>query len=330
MLDSKLLFFFGALGAFNAFLLGLFLAFFKKDRSAFDYLVSLLLILFAFRVGISCIYFFGPVNSFVIQSGQVANLLLGPTLFFVVRNAKTNLNFLKADYLHILGLISGIVSLWILFDFRVWDSFIRFSFHAVLTAYFLGTFIRWNKSLTSNLLRSNKKLARTTIIYWATIFSCLGFALSLFFSYILGPLIFSVVLYISIGLINKVERTAGSSYNQKKIDEDQFQELSQRLKVLMEQEKLYRDPNLKLETLARRLSINKHLLSQLLNDNLKKSFNQFVNEYRIESACELLSNDKPYSIEAIGYEVGFHSRSSFFSAFKKMKGTTPSRFKQLA
>ena len=327
MLDSKLLFFFGALGAFNAFLLGIIFLILKKNRSTSDYLLCLLLLLFSARVGISCIYFFGPVNTSIIQAGQVANLLVGPTLFFLVRSyLNPKQRFSKADNLHIATLGLVIILLWVWFDFTTWDWPIRFSFHAVLTVYFLVTFIRWRTFLTEGFL--SRQNARASIVFWATILSCLGFAVSLLTSYIAGPLIFSLILYLSVGLVVKAERTEKSSYNQKKIDTDQFEQLSNRLTVLMEQDRLYQDPNLKLETLARNLSISKHLLSQLLNDNLQKSFNQYVNEYRIESACKLLTNDNPFSIEAIGYEVGFHSRSSFFSTFKKIKGTTPSRFKE--
>lgn len=324
MLDSKLLFFFGALGAFNAFLLGIFFGLIKKNRSTTDYLLGILLLFFSVRVGISCIYYFGPVPAAVVQSGQVANLLIGPALFFFVRSAKTKHAFSGSDYLHISLLTLGIAWLWIFFDFDAWNYPIRFTLHAILTAYLLMTFVRWRKFLLGDRLNV---LAR--IVFWASILSCLGFAASLVSSYILGPLVFSVILYVSIGLAIKAERSSKSSYKQK-IDSDQSEKLLQRLKALMEQEKLYQDPNLKLETLAKSLSISKHLLSQLLNDNLQKSFNKFVNEYRIESACQLLENDKPFSMEAIGYEVGFHSRSSFFATFKKIKGTTPSRFKELA
>lgn len=331
MLVSKLLFFFGALGAFNAFLLGIFFSLFKKNRSTTDYLLGLLLIFFSIRVGISCIYFFGSVPPTVVQFGQVANLLIGPTLFFFVRSSKKKRTFSSSDYLHLSILALGILLLWIFFDFRTWDWSIRFSMHAVLTIYLLITFVRWRKFLIGDFSEAyaNKNVVLTRIVYWASILACLGFAASLLSSYILGPLAFSVILYVSLGLAIKAERGSKSSYSQK-IDTDESEKLSKRLRNLMEQEKLYQDPNLKLETLAGQLSISKHLLSQLLNDNLKKSFNQFINEYRIESACELLANDKPFSIEAIGYEVGFHSRSSFFSAFKKIKGTTPSRFKELA
>jgi AraC-like DNA-binding protein len=91
---------------------------------------------------------------------------------------------------------------------------------------------------------------------------------------------------------------------------------------------LYKDPNLKLNDLARGINISSHLLSQLLNDNLGKSFNTYINEYRIREACKLIEINHHLTFEAIGYEVGFNSKSTFYTAFKKIKDTTPALFKE--
>nr|WP_320000773.1 helix-turn-helix domain-containing protein [uncultured Draconibacterium sp.] len=67
----------------------------------------------------------------------------------------------------------------------------------------------------------------------------------------------------------------------------------------------------------------KHHEKKFINTN-------FVNEYRIEKAMELLaSNDrKEYTILKILYEVGFNSKSSFNTAFKKHTGLTPTEYRQ--
>jgi AraC-like DNA-binding protein len=79
---------------------------------------------------------------------------------------------------------------------------------------------------------------------------------------------------------------------------------------------------------ARKINISGHQLSQLLNDNLGKSFAAYINEYRIDRACELIANDRGIKLEEIGYEVGFNSKSTFYTAFKKHRGTTPSLYKE--
>jgi len=93
-------------------------------------------------------------------------------------------------------------------------------------------------------------------------------------------------------------------------------------------EELYKNPNLKLSDLALKMNISAHQLSQLLNDNLGKSFSTYINEYRINEACEKIENGSYLKIEEIGYEVGFNSKSTFFSTFKKIMSTTPLLYKQ--
>jgi AraC-like DNA-binding protein len=61
---------------------------------------------------------------------------------------------------------------------------------------------------------------------------------------------------------------------------------------------------------------------------LSKSFATYINEYRINQACELIANDSLIKLEAIGYEVGFNSKSTFYTAFKKLKNTTPTLYKE--
>ena len=95
----------------------------------------------------------------------------------------------------------------------------------------------------------------------------------------------------------------------------------------MLQEELFRNANLKSSDLAKKIHITTHQLSQLLNDNLGKNFSVFINEYRINAAKSMLNNNSKLTLEAIGYECGFNSKSTFFTTFKKFVGTTPSQFK---
>ena len=91
----------------------------------------------------------------------------------------------------------------------------------------------------------------------------------------------------------------------------------------------YLNPELSMLLLSEDLSIPKHQLTEVLNTIIGKNFFQFVNEYRVEAVKQKLSdssNDK-FSIEVIGYDCGFSSKSSFFSVFKNITGQTPSQFK---
>ncbi|MFS4494076.1 helix-turn-helix domain-containing protein [Maribacter sp. 2308TA10-17] len=80
---------------------------------------------------------------------------------------------------------------------------------------------------------------------------------------------------------------------------------------------------------AKDLQIHTKQISAAINKIQNQNFNSYINQFRIEKAIDLLkSQDINLSIEGIGYEVGFHSKSAFYAAFKKITGTTPSKFKE--
>ena len=85
-----------------------------------------------------------------------------------------------------------------------------------------------------------------------------------------------------------------------------------------------------LEQLAGQLSIRPKMLSQVINESLQQNFFDFINRYRIEAAKKLLTNpaDKKITVLEVLYEVGFNSKSSFNTIFKKHTGLTPSEFKK--
>ena len=95
----------------------------------------------------------------------------------------------------------------------------------------------------------------------------------------------------------------------------------------VEKEKPYINPEFNMTVLSENLSIPKHHITEVLNHSIGKNFFQFVNEYRIKEVKEKVVDPKNnFSIEAIGYECGFNSKSTFFSVFKSITGITPKEF----
>ena len=103
--------------------------------------------------------------------------------------------------------------------------------------------------------------------------------------------------------------------------------MTERLASIMEEEQLYKKPTLKLKEVASKMDISNHKLSQLLNDNIGKSFSSYINQYRVEKAMQLLKKNDLFTLEAIGYEAGFVSKSGFYATFKRITGKTPSSFR---
>ena len=78
------------------------------------------------------------------------------------------------------------------------------------------------------------------------------------------------------------------------------------------------------------MDLSEGYISQLLNQNSEKNFNDYINELRVEDAKSMLTNSEydQYTIVSIGLESGFNSKSSFYSAFKKFTDQTPNQFKK--
>jgi len=100
----------------------------------------------------------------------------------------------------------------------------------------------------------------------------------------------------------------------------------------MESDKPYLEPSLSIYNLSKRLDLPSKDLSILINHHLNKHFFDFVNEYRIKNAMKLLSDkgNKDLTVLEILYKVGFNSKSSFNTAFKKYTSQTPTQFRKAA
>lgn len=102
-----------------------------------------------------------------------------------------------------------------------------------------------------------------------------------------------------------------------------------KLKQHMMDEKPFLNPSLTIQDIAVAIEIPVRELSVLINQNVNQHFYDFVNSYRIEQAMQLLKNTSKnkVTILEILYEVGFNSKSSFNTAFKKHTGKTPTEFR---
>jgi AraC-like DNA-binding protein len=100
------------------------------------------------------------------------------------------------------------------------------------------------------------------------------------------------------------------------------------LKRLMDEEKIFLDPKLSLNSLAVRAKMPTRLLSQFIQSRFQKSYKEYINYYRVEHASGLLrtGDKKRYTMYSIAFESGFNSESSFYKIFKEHTGLTPKQF----
>jgi AraC-like DNA-binding protein len=99
----------------------------------------------------------------------------------------------------------------------------------------------------------------------------------------------------------------------------------------IENEKYFINTGITVRELAIKINSNRSYVSQVINDKKSISFHRFINEYRIKEAIRLLLDPgyQGLSIEGIACSIGFISKSSFYSAFRKITGLTPAEYKKM-
>ncbi|TFG79294.1 MAG: AraC family transcriptional regulator [Flavobacteriales bacterium] len=119
-------------------------------------------------------------------------------------------------------------------------------------------------------------------------------------------------------------------YEKSGLTESLSKELMQNLKHLFDDQKIYKENDLNLETLADRLNTTRHNASQVVNEHFGMNFNELINTYRIREAKYILETDKKKNLNMIdiAYEVGFNNKVSFNKAFKKDTQLTPSEYQR--
>ncbi|MBR5100586.1 MAG: helix-turn-helix transcriptional regulator [Bacteroidales bacterium] len=105
-----------------------------------------------------------------------------------------------------------------------------------------------------------------------------------------------------------------------------MEELKDRLCNVLEREKLYLNPDIRVGDLAERLYTNKSYLAQTIKIKLNKNFCQLVHYYRVREAMRLYSLNPELTITQLCRRVGFNSMTTFNTAFGRNTGFTPAEW----
>jgi AraC-like DNA-binding protein len=110
----------------------------------------------------------------------------------------------------------------------------------------------------------------------------------------------------------------------------QMENVKHQLVALMQGEKLYLRADLTLPDLAQKLDCTVNHLSQAINAGFGVSFFDYLNEYRVKDAMDLLcqGQGEARTVLDVALEVGFNSTSTFYVAFKKLTGKTPAQYRR--
>lgn len=101
------------------------------------------------------------------------------------------------------------------------------------------------------------------------------------------------------------------------------------LQALMLTDRIHEDPELNLPSLAKRMGLSTHQLSELMNTRLGKGFSRYLREQRVGAAKTMLCAEPSASVLSVGLSVGFTSQSNFYEAFREIEGMTPGQYRRL-
>lgn len=142
-----------------------------------------------------------------------------------------------------------------------------------------------------------------------------------------------VVVVITLGVfaglslvLGTSSRTNENAYGKTKPQEEDHAVVS-RLDALMADVSLFRDPELTVARLGRRLGVPARAVSVAVNRVTGENMSRYINAYRVQHAADLLERST-LSVTDIMLEAGFISKSSFNTEFRRITGRTPSDYRK--
>lgn len=112
------------------------------------------------------------------------------------------------------------------------------------------------------------------------------------------------------------------------LSKNEIEHYLEQLDELMKGDELYLDPSISLRDLAEKLELHPNKLSWLINEQIGKNFNEYINTFRLITFKEkaLNPNNSHLTLLGLAYESGFSSKTVFNVFFKKMEGITPRKW----
>lgn len=331
----SLLFLIASLGVVNGVLLSFYLIFKSKRKLVEQYFGGLLLAL-SIRIGKSVFFYFDrETDRLILQIGLSACVFIGPFFYLYLRTLFNPPKVKRTARLLLIILLLAIVIIGVIYPYRgypgVWNQYIIHGIYGIWSMFLLLGLIesrKWFVGLFKGEIRSNDLYLLCIIT--GVLFITFLYQLALYshgFTYIWGAVAFTVSFYFLMirALIHSKRIIPGTMVSNVTDDDEQI--LNQ-LNRLMEQEKPFVAQGLKLKELAHLIGVSSHTLSRVLNKEYKHGFANYISQHRVNEAKLLIASRHELSLEGIGYEVGFRSKSAFFDAFKKHVNTTPANYKK--
>lgn len=343
-----------------AILLSFFL-YFKTEKTTLNRILAFIFVLPVFAFGINTTQLLGlaiPNNQFYLLAGYIFPYLFAPAVYCYIEllcGQKTHWKFPLFSLTALLLTTILILSIHSLFltdekkyqltnelrsgTFPLEMLVLNSIFFISQLLYFTISTIRvarFKKSLKNNLSETEK-----TRISYADIFIKLIWILNgtllVFYTilpldtaeYIASPVLYMVfygfVAYYGMkyNVIFYFDDRNPFRRNLYLNDDEEKERFAELIISHLEQSKSYLNPEYSLTDLAKDINTFPTKVSQAINQELNKNFSDLINSYRIETAKQILLEEKHLSVEGAALNSGFNSRATFYRVFKKHTGLSP-------
>lgn len=349
--------------SFQALLLGAFFMIKNRGYTYANRLFALFLLLFSFSI-FSIVLFWSRFNEplFIqlIYTFYIPFSLFGAIFYFYVRNLVTGTRISIRDTHHFLPFVlvllvfGGFMVLPLdkktfafrhhqLSGYQDFAPFFDYCLTALMIIYGFVIYNRYIKSYDKQDVNLRIWLKLTNSVFLLFALSFVIYITLLYFGLLTKELDYFItyMMVLFVGIVSYFCVIQPEVFNGRPIDRaipfvkyetsglspSFAKELKAQLTELMENNRPFLNPELKLNDLAKMLDISRHHASQLINEQFNMSFYELINSYRVEEAKIRLRRDKNQSVENIAHECGFNNKVSFYKSFKKLEEITPAEYR---
>lgn len=350
-------------GAFQGLLIGLFLFFSKKHTQPNQYFLGAFMLILAYN-GLETFNWSAKWNHpFFYNFSYILIFGLAPSLYFYIKSFGETVSFSHSykhylpvllQFLIRLGLAIGLLyyphndpSYRVFFQLQLWHEDLSEPLSILLALYYF--WMSWKAYRNMSQIPENEAIILAETKPWLKTFmiAMLFFGAMWVLSYIGNFFIrvsnFSLYYPTEVLLVILMYWIGFTGYHRTKIITQspekqplalndfsitEIEHYAQLLSETMKTEKLYLNPELTVGQVANHLGLNQKLVSAVLNQHLKKGFNEFVNEYRVEEVKKRLAlpQYQHLTIAGIALESGFNSQATFQRTFKKIAQLSPTEY----
>lgn len=291
------------------------------------------------RIGKSVFFYFDSgLNENYILLGLLGCMAIGPMAYYFTKSQISGQkSFDPKSLFHLIPML--LLAIYALFFVSYGDDRELWSTKIVRQIYnYWGLYVLYSIYLLIRqrfiLKRSFPEEGWTLGVILGVFLVWLAYYTSSFTSYLTGSFTFSFLVYLLAWLLitnrKKAQSTRKSKAEVKAMPETEVNQLRDKIRATIMNEELYKDPGLTMPSLAKKVDQTTHQFSAFINDQLNLNFSQLMNSYRVEIAKDILIKETHLTVEAIGFDCGFNSPSTFHTTFKKATGLTPAAFRDKA